>query len=154
MTYVTERVETIFVYSGTLAAKPIIVTFKENQVSTGAVAATSATSSPQISVGPSSSSELGVSDQERLSAGAKAGVGVGVAVGACTLALLACFFLYRSRKRKTTHAESTPGWRTPELSGNPMGAKELHNDAMTVKEMSNDTMTPQELPSTLRPRVN
>lgn len=155
-TSTTERVETIFVYRASLAAHPVIRTLKQDEISTGVPVATTASASPLTltSVAPSATSERGTSNQEGLSSGTKAGIGIGVALGVCALVSLCLFFLYRSRKRKTTRGENSPGWRTPELSNKPMEVKELSDDTMGVKELSNDAIKAQELPSNPRPEVN
>ncbi|KAL8924707.1 MAG: hypothetical protein Q9208_003897 [Pyrenodesmia sp. 3 TL-2023] len=155
-TSTTERVETVFVYSGALGANPIVVTTQEDKMSTGVPVAstTSVNALTLTSVAPPAASEQGTSNKEALSSGAKAGIGVGVASGVCALASLGLFLLYRSRKRKAMRSESSPGWQKPELSNKPMEAKELGDNTREVKELSNDAMEAQELPSSPRPEVS
>ncbi len=96
---------------------------------------------------PLAASEQKPSEQEGLSSGAKAGIGVGVPLGICALVLLGFLFFRRSRKRKSTGDEGTPGWRTPELSNEPMEVKELSDDARRVQELGNDAVETSELQS-------
>ena len=133
-TTVTERAETVFVYTGVLAAKPVIVAFKENEISTGVLAASTTSPSPAPFEPTASVASSPTSEQGGLPSGAKAGIGVGVVLGVCALVSLG-FVLYRSRKRKITRGGSTPGWGTPELSNKPVEVKELSNDAMRTLEL-------------------
>ncbi len=146
-TFITERVETIFVYTAWLIAKVIVVSFNGNEISTRVAAVSKTTASPvtPTSAIPSAASEQSTSDQG-LSSGAKAGTGVGIGLGVCVFALLG-LFLHRSWKRKTPRDESTVGWQMPELSNQPIKVKELSGDAVGAKELRHDAMKAQELPS-------
>lgn len=102
-------------------------------------------------VTPPAANQQSTSDQESLSSGAEAGIGVGVPLGVCALVLVGFLFFRRSRKRKSTRDEGTPGWRTPELSNEPMEVKELSDVTRRVQELSNDAMETPGLPTGPRP---
>lgn len=146
-----ESSETIFVYTGMLAADAIIVNFEDNELSTSVALAspTSANASPLTSsktssTGPTSSAAPSPpGEQGNLSSGAKAGIGVAAALGVCAVATFG-LLIYRSRKRNMIRGSSAPGWERRELSNEPVEAKELSNDAMTARE----------LPDSSRPELN
>jgi len=142
ISYFRERTETIFVYTGMLAANPVIVQLKDNEIPSSVTLAstTNANSTMLISsktstTGPTSSvASLPSSEQGILSSGVKAGIGVGVALGVCAIVALS-FLTYRLRKRRTAGDVSTSGWERPELSNKPIETKELSNDAMKAHEL-------------------
>ena len=139
---VTETSETIFVYTGTVAANPLLVQFKDGEIpSSATLASTTGTNSlmhlpsQTSTMGPTSTGASSPSSKQGgLSSGAKAGIGVGVALGVCAIAAL-CFFIYRLRKRKTTNDRSMSGLERPELGDKPMEAQELSTDASKAREL-------------------
>lgn len=140
--YYGRRTETIFVYTGMLAADPVIVQLKDNEIpssvtlasttnanSSMLISSKTSTTGPTSSVASSPSSEQGI-----LSSGVKAGIGVGVALGVCAIVALG-YLTYRLRKHRTAGDVSTSAWERPELSNKPMETEELSNDAMKAHEL-------------------
>ena len=154
--YVSEVTETIFVYTGELAADPIIaiLTGDESPSSVTLASTTSANSSMLTSsktsiTGPTPSKtsiagpipSVATSPSEKqgtLSSGAKAGIGVGVALGVCAMVALG-FLIYRSRKRKATGDRSTSGTERPKRNNKQMEPAELSNDAMRNRELPDNS---------------
>ncbi len=111
-TFVTENTDTRFVFRGTLAADPIIVRFKENQISTSALGASTTSANPALPTPTLPTSTTTVvssagSENERLPTGAKAGIGAGVGIGVIALLALGSLFYYW-RKRKANRDEKYP----------------------------------------------
>ena len=149
-TTATELSQTVFVYAGILAADPIVVEYKDNELS-ASVTLADPSSSNSSSLAPSKTSSITSvtstapstpSQRGGLSSGAKAGVGAGVAVGVCAI-IAVILLIYRSRKRRIIRGNSIPRQERPELSDKPMKAEELSSDAMKARELPDSS--PQEL---------